>query len=116
MTQSNIKIAGYACMVLAVVFLFVAWERYSSNAKAVETANQLLSNSPMGKLTNQSILEPNVPVATTYAILFAAISGIAGAVFIAASWQNLNTKRGQPGFTFATDGSMKQDGASATIP
>ena len=85
MTKGNVKIAGYACMLLTVVLFFVAWERYSSNAKAVETANQLLSNSPTGKVTTQSILRPNVPVATTYSILFAVISGVACAVLLGPS-------------------------------
>jgi hypothetical protein len=67
------------------VIIFVAWERYSSNAKAVETANQLLSNSPRAKMTTQSILRPNVPVATTYSIFFAVISGVAGAVLLGSS-------------------------------
>jgi hypothetical protein len=82
------KIAGYLCMVFTVLMMFVEWERYSSNAKAVETANQLLSNSPTGKMTTQSIFVPNIPLATTYSIFFAVISGIAGAVLLGSSQKN----------------------------
>lgn len=88
MFESNMMLAGYVCMVLAVVLLFVAYERYSSNAKTVETANQLLSNSPTGKMTTQSILRPNIPVATTFSIFFADISGVAGAVLLGSFQKN----------------------------
>jgi hypothetical protein len=38
-------------------------------------------------MTGQSILEPNVPVATTYSILFAVIFGVADAVLFGPSPQ-----------------------------
>jgi hypothetical protein len=88
MFKSNMMLAGCVCMVLTVVLLLVACERYSSNAKTVKSVNQLLSNSPTGKMTTQSILRPNIPVATTYSIFFAVISGVAGAVLLGSSQKN----------------------------
>lgn len=86
MSKNNLKIAGFVGLGLAVVLLFVAWERYSTNAKAVEAANRMMQSSPMGgmmggmmqQMTGQSKLEPSLPAATKYSLLFAAVSGIAG--------------------------------------
>ena len=89
MSKNNLKIAGFVGLGLAVILLFVAWERYSTNAKAVEAANRMMQSSPMGgmmqQMTGQSELKPSVPAATTYSLLFAAVSGIAGVACLAAS-------------------------------
>ncbi len=39
----------------------------------------------MQEMTGQSKLEPSVPAATTYSIVFAIISGIAGVALLSAS-------------------------------
>ncbi len=104
MSKDHMRIAGFACLVLAVVFLFVAWERYSSHVNAVETANRMLNNSPMGpvmrvfreRLTGQADIEPGVPVLTTYSVFFSVISGISGAVLLVASARNKQVKHRQP--------------------
>jgi len=93
MSKENLKIAGYVGLSLAVILLFVAWERYSTNAKAVEAANRMMQSSPMGgmmgemmqQMTGQSEWKPSVPAATTYSLLFAAVSGIAGGACLSAS-------------------------------
>jgi hypothetical protein len=113
-------IAGYVCLALTAVLLFVAWERYSTNAKAVEAANRMMNNSPMGEMmggmmqqmTGQSKLEPSVPAATTYSILFAVISGVVGAVLLGASQQQKKTKRRQPEILFGTNKPMNPSGGS----
>jgi hypothetical protein len=104
MSKDNMRIASFACLVLTAVLLFVAWERYSSHANAVEAANRMLNNSAMGQIrrimlqqmTGQSELEPGVPVSTTYSIFFAVISGISGAVLLGASVKNKQVKHRQP--------------------
>lgn len=93
MSKYNLKVAGFVGLGLAVILLFVAWERYSTNAKAVEAANRMMQSSPMGdmmggmmkQMTGQSELKPSVPAATSYSLLFAAVSGIAGVACLAAS-------------------------------
>jgi hypothetical protein len=93
MNKDVMKIVGYVCLALTAVLLFVAWERYSTNASAVKAANQMMNNSPMGEMmggmmqqmTGSSKLEPSVPPATTYSLLFAAISGITGVSCLVAS-------------------------------
>ncbi|MFN9721254.1 MAG: hypothetical protein ACK58L_21360 [Planctomycetota bacterium] len=120
MTKGNMKIAGYVCLALTAVLLFVAWERYSTNAKAVEAVNRMMNNSPMGgvmggmmqQMTGQSKLEPSVPAATTYSILLAVISGVAGAALLAASQEKQKTKRKQPKITFGTNKPMNPSGGS----
>ena len=93
MSKNNLKIAGFVGLGLSVILLFVAWERYSTNAKAVEAANRMMQSSPMGgmmsgmmqQMTGQSELKPSIPAATIYSLLFAGVSGIAGGACLAAS-------------------------------
>ena len=93
MTKNNLKIAGFAGLGLTIILLFVAWERYSTNAEAVEAANRMMQSGPMGdmmgglmqEMTGQSELKPSVPAATTYSLFFAAVSGVAGVACLAAS-------------------------------
>jgi hypothetical protein len=90
MTPGMLKGIGIGCFVLCAILLFVAWERYDSNAKAVEAANRMMQSSPFGgespfggmmkQMTGSSKLEPGVPAATTYSLIFAALSGIGGVV------------------------------------
>jgi hypothetical protein len=88
-------------LALIAVLLFVEQERYSNNASAAKTANQRMNNSPMGEMmggmmqqmTGQSKLEPSVPAAATYSLLFAAILGISGAACLVASGKGRGTDR-----------------------
>ena len=90
MSSGMLKGIGVGCFGLCAILLFVAWERYNSNAKAVEAANRMMQSSPFGgespfggmmkQMTGSSKLEPGVPVATTYSLIFAALSAIGGVV------------------------------------
>ena len=90
MSSGTLKGIGIGCFVLCAILLFVAWERYNSNAQAVEAANRMMQSSPfsgespfggmMKQMTGSSKLEPGVPAATTYSLVFAALSGIGGVV------------------------------------
>lgn len=88
MSPGALKGLGIGCFVLCAILLFVAWERYDSNAKAVEAANRMMKSSPFGggspfggmmkEMTGSSELKPGVPAATTYSLIFAALSAIGG--------------------------------------
>jgi hypothetical protein len=69
---------------LCAILLFVAWERYNANAQAVEAANRMMQSSPLGEMmkgmTGGAPLQRSVPAATTYALNFAALSAVGGAV------------------------------------
>jgi hypothetical protein len=74
---------GIAGLVVCAILLFVAWERYQDNANKVAAANRMMQSSPlsgmMGELTGGAKMEPGMPTATKYALVFAIISGIGGA-------------------------------------
>lgn len=76
MQPNQFKIAGIVLLVVAAICLFVAFERYQSNADAVQAVNQigggLLQNVTGGELN------PGIPAATKFALLFAVVSGGAG--------------------------------------
>ncbi len=73
---------GIACFVLMAILLFVAWECYQDNASKVEAANKMMQSSPLGGMMKQMIggakLEPGIPAATKYCLLFAVLAGIGG--------------------------------------
>jgi len=77
------KIIGIVCLVVCAVCIFVAIERYQTNAGNVRTVNSLRQSSPLGGITGP--IRPATPAATKYAILFAVISGVAGAVLLVKS-------------------------------
>lgn len=95
MSPGALKGIGIGCFVLCAILLFVAWERYDNNAKAVEAANRMMQSSPFGgdspfggmmkQMTGSSKLEPGVPAATTYSLIFAALSAIGGVVCLVAA-------------------------------
>jgi len=87
MSAGAIKGVAIGCFVLCAILLFVAWERYHSNAQGVEAMNQMLHGSPFGgvsplggMMTGGGRLQPSMPTATIYALLFAAISAVGGVV------------------------------------
>ncbi|UCG47881.1 MAG: hypothetical protein JSU94_20680 [Phycisphaerales bacterium] len=74
------KIIGIVCLVVCAVCIFVAIERYQTNASNVRAMNSFRQSSPLGGITGP--MRPATPAATKYAILFAVISGVAGAVLL----------------------------------
>ena len=86
MDEKQMKLCGIVALCICVVCLFVAVERYRSNANNVKAMNQLNQSSPlgnmMGQVTGQTEFKPATPAATKYALLFALISGVGGAVLL----------------------------------
>lgn len=96
------KIAGWICLALCAVCLFVAWERYQDNAGKVNAINRFVSaptatlvssdgNVPEAVLREavpqlfpkaQPQLQPAMPAESKYALLFAALFGVAGVVLL----------------------------------
>ena len=85
MDKKQMKILGIVCLVICVVCVFVAIERYSTNAGNVRAMNQMQKSLPFGRMLGGGNMEPATPTATKYALLFAVISGIGGAVFLVKS-------------------------------
>jgi hypothetical protein len=85
MDKKQMKIAGIACLVICAVCIFVAIERYNTNAGNVRAMNALQQSSPLGEIMGGGNMKPATPVATKYALLFAAISGIGGALLLVQS-------------------------------
>jgi hypothetical protein len=92
MEKSQMKLIGIVCLVISVVCVFIAVERYQSNAKQVRGMNQMMnqSSSQFGGLMNQMPggrvkLKAGTPGATKYALFFAVVSGIAGGVLLVIS-------------------------------
>jgi hypothetical protein len=82
MDPKVMKILGIVALVVCLACVFVAVERYNTNAKNVKAMNQLAASSPLGGMMGQGELKPVMPAATKYAILFAVISGIGGGVLL----------------------------------
>ena len=80
MKASHLKIVGIVCLVVCGICIFVAFERYQSNAGNVEAMNNMRRSSPLGQMMGEGDLKPATPAATKYAALFAAMTGIAGIV------------------------------------
>ena len=78
MEQKHLLIAGIVCIVLCAICLFVAFERYQTNANNVEAMNKLGGSTPFGGMVGK--MEPATPAATKYALALAALSGIGGAI------------------------------------
>jgi hypothetical protein len=83
--KKQLKIFGIACLVICAICVFVAIERYSTNAGNVRAINSLQQSSPFGGMPGVGQMEPATPTATKYALLFAAITGIGGAVMLVQS-------------------------------
>lgn len=87
MDKKQIKLSGIACLVICVICLFVAFERYQSNANNVKAMNQMQNASPLGgmmqSMTGQAQMKPATPAATKYAVLFALVTGVGGGVLMA---------------------------------
>lgn len=89
MEKSQMKLLGIVCLVICAVCVFVAIERYQTNAKNVRAMNQMRNSSPLGgmmtQVTGQGQLKPATPAATKYAMVFALIFGAGGTVCLVKS-------------------------------
>lgn len=109
MDNSQKKVVAVLCLIACGVCLFVAFERYNSNSNNVAAMNNATRSMRMGQVIQQSVdmpingmqidsgtanssigraltsstdLRPGMPAATKYALLFAAITGIAAIVLL----------------------------------
>lgn len=85
MNKNHMKIAGIAALVICAICIFAAIERYQNNAGSVKVMNQLTGSSPFSGMMGQMEMKPATPAATKYALFFAAITGIGGAVLLVKS-------------------------------
>jgi len=85
MDKKQMKIAGIVALVVCAICIFVAVERYQTNANNVKAMNQIQRSSPLSGMLNVGEIKPGTPAATKYAALFAAVSGIGGGVILAKS-------------------------------
>ncbi|MCP4455019.1 MAG: hypothetical protein GY809_26460 [Planctomycetes bacterium] len=100
MEKHQMKLLGIVCLVICAVCVFIAFERYQTNANNVQAMNQFRNSSPlggmMGEMTGQSQMKPATPASTKYAIVFALIAGAGGAVLLVKSQENLDLGPGDP--------------------
>lgn len=88
MDSKTLKLLGIICLVICIISIFAAVERYQTNARNVRAMNQGPIRLPgRGTLeTNFEVFKPAMPVSTKYGIFFAVLSGGGAAVcFIASS-------------------------------
>jgi hypothetical protein len=91
MEKNQMKLLGIVCLVICVISIFVAAERYHTNAKNVRAMKQMMNNNsaPFGgmmrQMTGSANIKATTPAATKYALLFAAISGAGGGVLLVKS-------------------------------
>ena len=103
MNKKQMKLGGIVCGVICVICIFIAIERYSTNAGNVRAINALqqsphlrpimpggnkmpeVAMKALGRSTRRGQLEPAMPTATKYAIFFAVLSGIGGGVLFVKS-------------------------------
>ena len=85
MDKQTMKVVGIVAMVVCLVCVFVAVERYNANAKNVRAMNQIKRSSPLGGMMGGMEMKPATPAATKYALFFAVIFGAGGAVLLVMS-------------------------------
>ncbi|MCP4707413.1 MAG: hypothetical protein GY869_02205 [Planctomycetes bacterium] len=85
MDQKQMMIFGIVCLVICAVCLFVAVERYNTNANNVKAMNSMTQNSPLGGMMGSGEMKAVMPAATKYAILLAVVFGVGGAVLVVKS-------------------------------
>ena len=88
------KQTGIGCFIICFISLFVAYERYQSNANAVAAMNAL-SGGMFGPLTGQGPLQPATPTITIYAMLFAVLTGAGGIVCFSKARHQDGIQRGR---------------------
>ena len=83
--KKQMKVLGIVCLVICAVCVFVAIERYNTNADSVRAMNSFRQSSPLGGMIGGGNLKAATPAATKYALLFAALSGVGGVVLLVLS-------------------------------
>jgi len=78
MKPQNLKPIGIACFVVCAICLFVAFERYQTNASNVNAMQRMTQSTPFGGASPFGQMQPATPAATKYALFFALISGAGG--------------------------------------
>jgi hypothetical protein len=100
MDNRQMKLLGIVCLVICAVCVFVAFERYQTNANNVQAMNQFQNSSPLGgmmsEMTGQTQMKPATPAATKYALVFALIAGAGGAVLLTKSQGGLDSGHSDP--------------------
>jgi len=93
MSNQSLKAGAVVCFLVCAVLLFVAFERYNTNAGNVQAMNQFSQSTPFGSGMGGmggmggGQLRPATPAATKYALVFALIAG-AGGVFCLVQLKN----------------------------
>jgi len=85
MDQKQMMIVGIVCLVICAICVFVAVERYTTNANNVEAMNAMTQGHPLGGMIGGGELKATTPAATKYAILLAVVFGAGGAVLVVKS-------------------------------
>lgn len=83
MDKKQMKIVGIVCLVVCVICIFLAIERYRANANSVRFMNTLQRSTPLGDMGVN--MKPGVPAVTKYALFFAVISGVGGGILLVKS-------------------------------
>ena len=96
MDKQTMKVVGIVAMVVCLVCVFVAVERYNANAKNVRAMNQIKRSSPLGGMMGGMEMKPATPAATKYALFFAALSGAGGAVLLVMSRKDASSQGESP--------------------
>jgi hypothetical protein len=82
MDKKQMKVFGIVCLAICAICIFVAIERYNTNAHNVRAMNQIQQSSPLKGMMGVGDMKPATPTATKYALFFAALSGIGGAILL----------------------------------
>ena len=85
MDKKLMKIVGIVALVVCAICIFVAIERYQTNANNVKTVKKLAQSTPLSGMMNLEETGPGIPAATKYAAVFAMLSGVGGAVLLVKS-------------------------------
>lgn len=80
MDSQSMKWVGVVCLVLAGILVFVAIERYQTNANNVRAMNGMMQNNPAAQMmgVSGSNIKPATPAATKYALVGMAVFAAAG--------------------------------------
>ena len=82
MDKNQMKMTGVVCLLVSAICIFVAVERYNTNAGNVKAMNAFSQSSPFRGMMGVGKMTPTTPAAAKYAIFFALISGIGGATLV----------------------------------
>jgi len=83
MNKSQMKVTGIVCLVICLICLFVAVERYRANAENVRIVQ---AGGIFPDMVRWQVRE-GIPVETQYAVFFAFLSGIGGGVLLLKSME-----------------------------